>query len=120
MQIEYMIKKIDFHDSSVIELLHEKNKVRLKIDLCMWRQEGFEEGDEELKEVLLEFDHVEDYMWEADKAEADIDYDTILEVHYGNGTLKIVLADDRASIITLKCNTVKFTPDILQSERGRK
>ena len=113
MQIEYMIKKINFHDSNVIDLLHENSKVILRIDLCMWMQEGFEEGDEELKEVLLEFNHVEDYVWDADKAEADIDYDTILEVYYGNGTLKIILENDGVSIIAFKCNAVKFTPDIL-------
>ncbi len=109
MQIEDIIQTTDFHDSNVIELLHENNRVKLKIDLCMWKQEGYQEGDDELKEVLLEFDSVADYIWDSDKAETDIDYDTILEISYSNGTLKIVLADDAVSIITFKCNTVKFT-----------
>lgn len=109
MQIEDIIQKINFHDSNVIKLLHENNTVKLKIDLCMWKQEGYQEGDDELKEVLLEFDSVVDYIWESDKAEADIDYDTILEVSYSNGALKIVLEDDGVSIITFKCNTVALT-----------
>ncbi len=109
MQIEDIIQKIDFHDSNVIELLHENNRVKFKIDLCMWKQEGYQEGEDELKEVLLEFDSVVDYTWDSDKEETDIDYDTILEISYNNGVFKIVLADDEVSIITFKCNAVKFT-----------
>ncbi|MBO5284235.1 MAG: hypothetical protein J6B43_14135 [Lachnospiraceae bacterium] len=109
MQIEDIIQKIDFHDSNVIELLHENDRVKLKIDLCMWKQEEYQQGDDELKEVLLEFDSVVDYKWDSNKAETDIDYDTILEISYSNEVLKIVLADDEVSIITFKCNTVKFT-----------
>ena len=78
-----------------------------KIDLCMWRQEGYKEGDDELREVILEFDSVKDYMWDADKTEADIDYDTILEISYDNGTLKIVLLDDGVAVITFRCSTVE-------------
>ena len=109
MQIEDIIKKINFHDSNVIELFHENNRVRLKIDLCMWKQEGYKEGDDELKEIFLEFDSVVDYIWDSDKAETDIDYDTILEISYNDGTLKIVLVDDGVSIITFKCSTVEIT-----------
>ena len=112
MQIEDMIQKYYFHDSNVIELFHENNRVQLKIDLCMWMQEGYKEGDDELKEVLLAFDSVEDYIWDSDKTEADIDYDTILEISYSNGIVKIVLEDDveddGISVITFKCNTVEF------------
>ncbi len=56
----------------------------------------------------MEFNSVEDYIWDLDKVEADIDYDTILEISYSNGTLKIVLVDGGTSIITFKCNTVEF------------
>ena len=111
MQIEDIIQKIDFHDSCVIELSHDNDKVKLKIDLCMWRQEGYKEG--ELKEVCLEFDPAADYIWDSYKAETEIDYDTILNVSYSNGIIKIILyddfADDGTSIITFKCNTVEFT-----------
>jgi len=108
MQIEEIIQKINFHDSNVIELIHNNDKVKLKVDLCMWKQEGYKEWGNELEEVLLEFDSVEDYVWDSDKIEADIDYDTILELSYNDGTLKIVLADDGTSVITFQCNTVEF------------
>ena len=108
MQIEDIIQQYNFHDSYVIELIHDNNRVKLKIDLCMWKQEGYKQEDDELKEVLLEFDSVADYKWDSDKAEVDIAYDTILEISYSNGTLKIVLADDGTTIITFKCNTVEF------------
>lgn len=108
MQVKDIIEKIDFHDSNVIELLHENNKVNLKVDLCMWRQKGYKKGDDELKEISFEFDSIENYIWDSDKIESEVDYDTILDVSYRNGILKFVLVDDRVSIITFKCNTVKI------------
>lgn len=108
MQVRNIIENINFHDSNVIELFHENNKVKLRIDLCMWKQEGYKEGDDELREVLLEFDSVENYVWDADKTEADIDYDTILEILYDNGIVKIVLANDEVSVIIFKCSEVKY------------
>lgn len=109
MQVNDMINKIDFHDSNVIELLHEKDTVKLRVDLCMWKQAGYREGNDELKEISLKFVSVMDYIWDAEKAEADIDYDTILEISYKDGVLKIVLQDDGISIVTFKCNTVVIT-----------
>lgn len=108
MQVKDIIEKIDFHDSNVIELLHENNTVNLKVDLCMWRQKGYKKGDDELKEISFEFDSIENYIWDSDKIESEVDYDTILDVSYRNGILKFVLVDDRMSIITFKCNTVKI------------
>lgn len=108
MQIEEMVRKIDFHDSVVIELFHENNIVQLKIDLCMWRQKGYKEGDEEIKEIVLVFDAVTDYIWDSDKAEDQIDYDTILKVSYKKGILEIVLLDDVVSVISFKGSTVEF------------
>lgn len=40
--------------------------------------------------------------------EADIDYDTILEISYDNGIVKIVLANDEVSVIIFKCSEVKY------------
>lgn len=109
MQVNDMLNKIDFHDSNVIELFHGDDTVKLKVDLCMWKQVGYREGDDELKEISLVFDSIMDYVWDAEKAETDIDYDTILEITYNDGILKIVLQDDGISIITFKCNTVVLT-----------
>lgn len=101
MQIEELIKKISFHDSSVVELFREDDKLRIKIDLCMWMQEGYKEGEDEIKDIILEFDKVTDYVWDSDKAESDIDYDTILELSYNDGILKIILLDEGISIISI-------------------
>ena len=82
MQIEDIIQKYNFHDSNVIELFHDNNTIKLKIDLCMWKQEGYKEGDDEIKEVLLVFDSVADYIWDSDKTEIEIAYYTIIEILY--------------------------------------
>ena len=107
MQIEEMVREIDFHDSSVIELFHENNRVQLKIDLCMWRQKGYKEGDEEIKEIILVFDAVTDYIWDSEKAENQIDYDTILKISYSKGILEIILLDNVVSVISFRSSTVK-------------
>lgn len=103
-----MVENINFHDSNVIELLYENNIVKLKLDLCMWQQKGYKEGDDEIKEILLVFEAVEDYIWDSLKTEKDIDYDTILDISYNNGILKIILQDGEISIITFKCDRVEF------------
>lgn len=108
MQIEEMVQKIDFHDSSVIELFHENDTVQLKIDLCMWRQNGYKESDDEIKEIVLVFDAVKDYTWDSDKTEDQIDYDTILKISYNKGIFEMVLLDDVVSVISFKGSTVRF------------
>lgn len=108
MKVKDMVKNINFHDSNVIELLYENNMVKLKIDLCMWQQKDYKEGDSELKEVLLVFDAVENYVWDSLKTEKEIDYDTILDMSYNDRILKIILLDNEISIITFKCDKVKF------------
>ncbi len=108
MQVSEIVASVNFHDSSVIEVFQQNDIVKLRIDLCMWKQDGYREGDDELKEVVLEFTNVTDYMWDSEKSEADVDYDTILEVSYSDGLLKIILHDDEISILSFKCNTVMF------------
>lgn len=108
MQIKELISEFDFHDSNVIELIHEKNNVKMKIDLCMWKQKGYKEGDDELKEIFLEFNLAGNYIWDSEKKETDIDYDTILEMSYNNGVIKFILLDDTISILSFKCSMVKI------------
>lgn len=108
MKVKDMVENINFHDSNVIELLYENNIVKLKLDLCMWQQKDYKEGDDEIKEILLVFEAVEDYIWDSLKTEKDIDYDTILDISYNNGILKIILQDGEISIITFKCDRVEF------------
>ena len=108
MKVSEIVSNVNFHDSSLIEVLHQNDNVKLKIDLCIWKQDGYSEGDDELKEVVLEFTNVTEYMWDSEKLETDIDYDTILEVSYYDDLLKIILYDNNISIISFKCNAVKF------------
>ena len=53
-------------------------------------------------------DTVEDYIWDSLKTEKDIDYDTILDMSYNDGIIKMILLDGEVSIITFKCNEVKI------------
>ena len=108
MQVEEIIRKYDFHDSCVVGILHEMDSIKMKIDLCMWRQQGYRDNEKELKEVTLKFYAVQDYKWDSDKKEEDIDYDTILEIGYNEKIIKIILVDDSVSIITFKCNEVEL------------
>ncbi len=108
MKVRELLENINFHDSNVIELIHESNKVILKIDLCMWSQNGYQEKGDETKEVTMKFESIINYTWDSKKTEKDIDYDTILEMSYNDGIIKIVLQDDDISIITFKCNSVVF------------
>lgn len=106
MQVSDFFENINFHDSNVLEVFHQNDVVKLKVDLCMWKQKEYKEGDDELKEILLEFTNVSDYMWDSEKKEDDVDYDTILEMSYYDGIVKIILQDDGISILTFNCNTV--------------
>lgn len=54
------------------------------------------------------FNTVEDYIWDSLKTEKDIDYDTILDMSYNDGIVKMILLDGEVSIITFKCNEVKI------------
>ena len=74
----------------------------------MWQQKYYKEGDSEQKEILLVFNTVEDYIWDSLKTEKDIDYDTIVDMSYNDGIVKMILLDSEVSIITFKCNEVKI------------
>lgn len=108
MKIAELVKRINFHDSNVIELFHKDSIVRIKLDLCMWMQREYKEGAEEIKEITLEFTEITDYKWDSDKEESEIDYDTILELLYDDGIIKIVLEDKGISIVTFKGIAVEF------------
>ena len=65
MLVNELISKFDFHDSNVIALHHKENNLVIKLDLCMWKQKNYNEGDDELKEVFIEFTNVEKYVWDS-------------------------------------------------------
>lgn len=108
MKIAELVKRINFHDSNVIELYNKDSIVRIKLDLCMWMQREYKEGAEEIKEITLEFTEITNYKWDSDKEESEIDYDTILELLYDDGIVKIVLEDKGISIVTFKGTDVEF------------
>ena len=108
MQVNELLKTYNFHDSNVIKLIHENNTVIIKLDLCMWKQKGYQKGDLDLKEISLKFDPINHYIWDSKKAEKEIDYDTILDVSYYKDVLKMVLSDDEISIMSFRCSTVSF------------
>lgn len=118
MFVSELLNKYDFHDSNVIQLFHEENNLIMKLDLCMWKQKDYEEGEDELKEVSIEFKDVKRFVWDSEKDEEDIDYDTILEFSCKGKHIKIVLEDEDISIITFQCVSVEFINCILSESNN--
>ena len=108
MLVTELIKKINFNDSCVNELVYANGTVILNIDLCMWKQIEYQDGDPELKEVILKFLNSTNYNWDSEKREDEIDYDSIVDVTCEESTVKIVLEDECISILTFKCSEVQI------------
>ena len=106
MLVTELVKKINFNDSCVNKLVHENDMVILNLDLCMWKQKEYHDGEPELKEVVLEFMNSTNYNWDSEKREEDIDYDSIIDITYEESTVKIVLEDEDVSILTFECSEV--------------
>lgn len=51
----------DFHDSCVNKLEYRDNSIFLDIDLYMWKQNDYKEGQQELKRVVLKVLDVKNY-----------------------------------------------------------
>lgn len=109
MLITELIKKINFNDSCVNKLVYTNETVKLDIDLCMWKQREYKDGEPELKEVILKFINVTNYCWDSEKCEEEIDYDSIIDISYEKNTIKIVLEDEDVSILTFECNEVQVS-----------
>ena len=107
MLISELVRKINFNDSCVNELAYTNGMVKLDINLCMWKQKGYKEGEPELKKVILQFINVTNYCWDSEKSEDDIDYDSIIDIAYEKRTVKIVLEDEVVSILTFECSEVQ-------------
>lgn len=105
MLVYDLLRKYNFHDSNMIEIIHKNNKLILRIDFCRWKQKDYENGEDELKEISLEFDNVKDFVWNPEKI---VDYDTILDFTYVGEKVKIVLFDNEVLIITFACKTVYY------------
>ena len=108
MLVTELVKKIDFNDSCVNELVYANETLILNIDLCMWKQIEYQDGDPELKKVILKFLNSRNCNWDSEKREDEIDYDSIVDVTFEEGTVKIVLEDEGISILTFKCSEVQI------------
>lgn len=108
MLVTELVKKINFNDSCVNELICANGTVILDIDLCMWKQREYQDGDPELKEVILKFLNSTRYNWDSEKTEKDIDYDSIVDITYKESIVKIVLEDEDVSILTFECSEVQI------------
>ena len=108
MLVKELLEKVNFNDSCVNELEYINGTVILNIDLCMWKQKDYKDGEPELKEVTLTFLDSKDYKWESDKDEEDIEYDSIIDITFEDKMIKIVLEDEDISILTFKCYEVQM------------
>lgn len=108
MLVTDLVKKINFNDSCVNELVYTNETVMLNIDLCMWKQKEYQDGETELKEVILKFFNVTNYNWDSEKKETDIDYDSIINITCEGKNVKIVLEDEDISILTFECSEVEI------------
>ncbi len=106
MKVAEMVMRFDFHDSNVIKISSSDNRVEMIIDLCIWRQKWIQDTSEEIKQVKLIFDSIGKFCWLSDKNISAIDYDTILDIDYNNGEMKMVLFDEDVSIVSFKCTDV--------------
>ena len=110
--VQELLNKYNFHDSNIMKLLHEENNLILSIDFCRWKQKDCKIGEDETKEISLKFEQVSDYIWNSDKSEKEIDYDTILSFDCKDSRVKIVLWDSEISLITFTC------ADVILIEKG--
>lgn len=106
MKAAEMVTQFDFHDSNVIKISHSDNRVEMIIDLCAWRQKWMQDSNSEIEQVKLVFDSIDRFCWASDKDISAIDYDTILDVDYSSGELKMVLFDEDVSVVTFMCEDV--------------
>lgn len=106
MLVQKLLSKYNFHDSCVLKLMHEENNLVLKIDFCCWKQKNYKTTDNEMKEIVLKFEQVNNYIWDSDKSEKEIDCDEILRFDCRKNTVEIVLYNNVVSVMTFDCNDV--------------
>lgn len=108
MLVTELVEKINFNDSCVNELIYANGIVILNIDLCMWKQKEYQDGEPELKKVTIKFLNSVNYNWDSEKREKDIDYDSIIDITCEENTVKIVLGDEDVSMLTFECREVQI------------
>ena len=108
MLVKELVKKYNFHDSCVNKLVYKNELVIVDIDLCMWKQLGYQDGTPEFKKIVLKFIDPQNYMWDSEKKEDEIDYDSIVDFSYVDNNVRIVLEDDDVSVLSFECIEVKI------------
>ena len=109
MLVTELVKNLNFNDSCVNKIEFSDGIVVMNIDLCMWKQKGYKEGNPELEEVEVIFFDVTNYNWDSDKSEEEIDYDTIIEIKVEDNKIEVILEDEevlemsRVSIVSFEC-----------------
>lgn len=103
-----LVENINFNDSCVNKIEFFYKIVVMNIDLCMWKQKGYQEGDSELREVDIIFSDVTNYNWISDKNEENVDYDEIIEIKVKNNDIEIILKDEEVSVLSFRCGEVQL------------
>ncbi|SFL37184.1 hypothetical protein SAMN05216390_1231 [Lachnospiraceae bacterium KH1T2] len=91
-------------DSNRFTLVTPKseNDVRLQATLANQNPTGLPVG------TVREFYSVKNYIWESDKLESEIDYDTILQFSYNSGNVEIVMTDGCTSVVKFNCGDYRI------------
>lgn len=94
MRINELLKEYYFHDSLITYVSYSCNQVKIDIELCNWKQNGYVKSEPEMDEIELVFSGVTDYKF--DFNDGNVDYDTILEVNYSrDDKIKFILEDEK-------------------------
>ena len=114
MLVTELVNSINFNDSCVNKIVFLNEAVIMNIDLCMWKQKGYKEGDPELEEVDVVFFDVSNYNWNSDKSEEEIDYDTIIEIKVEGDKIEVILENEEVletsevSVLSFECIEVQL------------
>lgn len=103
MTAEELINRFYFHDSTIIDMKHRGNALILTIDLCMYMQRNYRDGDPELKRITAEFIGVSDFKTDTRIAAENSE---ILEFSFKHNTVKLVLLNDEVSVVEFGCSEV--------------
>lgn len=114
MLVKELVKNINFNDSYVNKIEFSNEAVIINIDLCMWKQRGYKEGNPELEKVDVVFFDIINYHWHSNKSEEEIDCDTIIEIKAEDDKIEIILEDEEVrgvsevSILSFKCKEAQL------------
>ena len=114
MLVTELVGRVNFHDSCLSKITLLDQVVALNIDLCMWKQNDYQEGDIELKEVNVVFKGIKNYSWDSEKSEEEVDYDTIINFNLEGNKIEVILLDEEVigrsyvSVMSFECMEVQL------------